>query len=147
MVHEKGIEANPKKIKAIMDLESPTTLQQEQGLTGRVVALNRFISRSIDKCLPFFKIIKQGKKMKWDQECEQAFQLLKKYLASPPLLVKPLSGEELQLYLAVLETTTSGALVKECSDRVKMPIYYVSHALTESKSRIISYEISREMSF
>ncbi|KAI9180344.1 hypothetical protein LWI28_003803 [Acer negundo] len=64
MVHERGIDANSKKIKDILDFESPTTLKQAQGLTGRVAALNRFISRSTDKCLPFFKIIKQGKKMK-----------------------------------------------------------------------------------
>ncbi|KAK0579439.1 hypothetical protein LWI29_026408 [Acer saccharum] len=49
MVHERGIEANPKKIKAIIELESPKTLQQAQGLTGRIAALNRFISRSTDK--------------------------------------------------------------------------------------------------
>ena len=70
-------------------------------MTGRIAALNHFISRSTNKCLPFFKIIKQGKKMKWDQESEQAFQALKKYLASPPLQVKPYPKEELQLYLAV----------------------------------------------
>ena len=58
MVHKRGIEANPEKIKAIMDLESPTTLQQTHRLTGRITALNHFISRSTDKCLPFFKIIK-----------------------------------------------------------------------------------------
>ena len=95
-----------------MDLESPTTLQQAQGLTGRITSLNCFISRSTDKCLPFFKIVKQGKKMKWDHESEQAFRSLKKYLASLPLLVKPFLGEELQLYLAVTETVTSRALVK-----------------------------------
>ncbi|KAK0585539.1 hypothetical protein LWI29_030079 [Acer saccharum] len=133
MVHEKGIKANPEKIKVIMDLESPTTLQQAQGLTGRIATLNRFISRSTDKCLPFFKIIKQGKKMKWDQESEQAFQALKEYLASPPLLVKPLVGEELQLYLAVSETAKSGALVKECNYGAQRPIYYVSCALTKSE--------------
>ena len=44
MVHERGIKANPEKIKAIMDLESPTTLQQAQGLTGRIAVLKRFIS-------------------------------------------------------------------------------------------------------
>ncbi|KAK0587715.1 hypothetical protein LWI29_027523 [Acer saccharum] len=55
MVHERGIEANPEKIKAIIELESPKTLQQAQGLTGRIAALNRFISRSTDKCLPFLK--------------------------------------------------------------------------------------------
>ena len=63
-------------------------------------------------------MIKQGKKTKWDQESAQAFQALRKYLASQPLLVKPVSGEELQLYLAVSEAATSGALVKKCDDRV-----------------------------
>ncbi|KAK0575327.1 hypothetical protein LWI29_037306 [Acer saccharum] len=77
MLHERGIEANLEKIKAVMDLESPTTLQQAQGLTKRVAALNHFISRSTNMCLPFFKIIKQGKKMNWDRESEQAFQALK----------------------------------------------------------------------
>ncbi|KAK0570475.1 hypothetical protein LWI29_001744 [Acer saccharum] len=52
--------------------------------------------------------------MKWDQESEQAFQSLKKYLASLPLLMKPLSGEELQSYLAVSETATSEAIRYLC---------------------------------
>ncbi|KAI9191877.1 hypothetical protein LWI28_014890 [Acer negundo] len=51
MVHGRGIESNPKKIMAIIDFKSPTTLKQAQGLTGRITALNRFISRSKDKCL------------------------------------------------------------------------------------------------
>ncbi|KAK1591649.1 hypothetical protein Q3G72_011066 [Acer saccharum] len=55
--------------------------------------------------------------------------------SSPPLLVKPLSGEELQLYLAVSKTATSGALVKECSDGVQRPIYYMSRALTKSEKK------------
>ena len=71
--------------------------------------------------------------MKWNQESEQAFQSLKQFLASPPLLVKPISGEELQLYLAVSEEATSGALVKECNDGVQRPVYYVSRALTKSE--------------
>ncbi|KAI9153774.1 hypothetical protein LWI28_016358 [Acer negundo] len=124
MVHERGIEANLEKIKAILDLKSPTTLKQAQGLTGRIVALNRFISHSTDKCLSFFKIIKQGKKLKWDEQSELAFQALKEYLASPPLLVRPLTGEELQLYLAVSEAAISGALVKECSDGIQRSVYY-----------------------
>ena len=71
--------------------------------------------------------------MKWDQESEQAFQSLKKYLASPSLLVKPIPGEELQLYLAVSETAISMALVKECGDGVQRLIYYVRRAFIKSK--------------
>ncbi|KAL5782164.1 hypothetical protein ACOSP7_007193 [Xanthoceras sorbifolium] len=44
MVHQRGIEANPDKIKAIQELRSPCTIKEIQGLTGRVIALSRFVS-------------------------------------------------------------------------------------------------------
>ena len=78
--------------------------------------------------------------MKWDQKSEQAYQALREYLASPPLLVKPVAGEELQLYLPVSEVATNGALVKECSDGVQRPVYYVSRALTKSEKNYTSLE-------
>ncbi|GMP32862.1 hypothetical protein CsSME_00006426 [Camellia sinensis var. sinensis] len=52
----KGIEASPDQIKAILELQSPTSAKQVQVLTGRAAALNRFISRSSDKCRPFFNL-------------------------------------------------------------------------------------------
>jgi len=57
MVSQRGIEANPKKVRAVLEMEAPRTTKQLQRLTGRIAALNRFISRSTDKCLPFFKIL------------------------------------------------------------------------------------------
>ena len=60
--------------------------------------------------------------MKWDEQSEQAFQALREYLSSPPLLVKPTPREELLLYWAVSEVATSGALVKECSDGMQRPV-------------------------
>jgi hypothetical protein len=71
MVSSKGIEANPEKIRAILEMQSPKTTKQLQQLTGRLAALNRFISRSTDKCLPFFKIL--SKAFEWSGECEEAF--------------------------------------------------------------------------
>ncbi|KAK0578702.1 hypothetical protein LWI29_014838 [Acer saccharum] len=133
MVHERGIEANPEKIKVILELQSPTTLKQVQGLTDCLAALNRFISRSTDKCLPFFQAIKKGKGMKWDEGSKRAFRELRSYLSNPSLLVKPLSGDVLQLYLAVLDMATSTALVKECKGGIQMPIYYVSCSLSKAE--------------
>jgi hypothetical protein len=71
MVSSRGIEANPEKIQAILEMQSPKTTKQLQQLTGRLAALNRFISRSTDKCLPFFKILK--KVFEWLNECEETF--------------------------------------------------------------------------
>jgi len=60
MVSQRGIEANPKKVKAILDMTSPRSVKEVQRLMGRVAALNRFVSRATDKCLLFFKTLKQA---------------------------------------------------------------------------------------
>ena len=53
MVFQRGIEANPKKVKAILNMTSPKTVKKVQKLIGRIAALNRFVSKVTDKCLPF----------------------------------------------------------------------------------------------
>ena len=76
MVNQGGIEANPEKIQALLNMRSPSKTKEVQSLTGRVVALNRFISKATDKCLPFFKPLKGNKRFLWDGKCEQAFKAL-----------------------------------------------------------------------
>jgi hypothetical protein len=88
MVSQRGIEANPEKVKDVLKMEAPRTTKQLQRLTGRIAALNRFISRSTDKCLPFFKILRKA--FMWSEECEGAFWKLKEYLTNPPLLSRPI---------------------------------------------------------
>ena len=90
---------------------SPKTVKEVQKLTGRITALNRFVARATDKCLPFFKTLKQA--FTWTDECEMAFQELKRYLSNPPLLSPSKEGESLYLYLAVSATAVSAALVQE----------------------------------
>ncbi|KAL0361753.1 UNVERIFIED_CONTAM: hypothetical protein Sradi_3859800 [Sesamum radiatum] len=81
MVTQRGIEANPAKIKAILDMGPPTNINEVQRLTGRIAALSRFISKSAENGLPFFKILRKVKNFEWTEECQQAFEDLKKYLA------------------------------------------------------------------
>ena len=92
-------------------------------MTGKVVALNRFVSRATDKCVPFFKVLKKA--FKWINECEEALTKLKKYLTKPPLLSPLMMEEKLYLYLAVSNTTVSSALFKE-EGNVQKPVYYTS---------------------
>ena len=60
MVSHKGIKANPDKIQAILNIEPPQNIKEIQSLTGRVVGLNRFVSKTTDKCWPFFKLLKRA---------------------------------------------------------------------------------------
>ena len=99
MVSQRGIEANPEKVKAILDMTSPRSVKEVQRLIRRIADLNRFVSRATDKCLPFFKTLKQA--FQWTNKCEEALQALKDYLSKPPLLKPFIEGEGLFLYLAV----------------------------------------------
>ena len=60
MVSQRGIEANLKKVRAILEMSSPKMVKEVQSLTRRVATLNKFISKATDKCLPFFKTLKRA---------------------------------------------------------------------------------------
>ena len=80
-------------------------------MIGKVAALNRFVSRVTNKCMPFFKVLKKA--FQWNDECEEALAKLKEYLMKPPLLSPSVMGEKLFLYLAVSNTAVSLALIRE----------------------------------
>ncbi|XP_073098834.1 uncharacterized protein [Elaeis guineensis] len=63
------IEANPEKIKTIIDMRHPNTKKKVQQLNGKIIALSRFIFRSAERCLSFFKILRQTKDFSWPNEC------------------------------------------------------------------------------
>ena len=67
MVSHRGIEVNSAKVQAIMELEPLRTVKEVQILTGKIPVLTRFISRAMDKCLPFFRTLR--KSFKWTDEC------------------------------------------------------------------------------
>ena len=139
MVTQRGIEANPDQISAILDLKPPSTVREVQKLTEMAAALNRFISRSAEKCRPFFDLIKKGKNFYWGDQPNQAFERLKAYLATAPLLSTPVMGESLFIYLAVSEHTVNAAIVREDHSSQK-PVYYTSKTLDGAESRYLPLE-------
>ncbi|KAL0416439.1 UNVERIFIED_CONTAM: hypothetical protein Slati_3475800 [Sesamum latifolium] len=91
----------------------PTNINEVQRLIGRIAALSRFISKSAEKGLPFFKTLRKVKNFEWTKECQQAFEDLKTYLAKLPLLVKPVPGDTLYLYISSTPQGVSSVLVRE----------------------------------
>ncbi|XP_011083352.1 uncharacterized protein LOC105165895 [Sesamum indicum] len=139
MVSKWGIEANPERIKAIMQLGSPKSIKEVQQLTGKVASLNRFIARFADRNLPFFKDLRKANNFEWNEECEKALQELKLYLTTPPLLSNPMIGEKLYVYLAVSDNAVSSVLVREENGK-QNPVYYVSKMLQGAEKKYIQIE-------
>ena len=64
-----------------------------------MAVLNRFISRLGEKGLPFFKLLKKAGNFEWTEKAEEAFQKLKEYLASSPVMTPPKDKEDMMLYI------------------------------------------------
>ena len=120
-----------------MEMALPRNVKEVQSLNGKIATLNRFMSRAMNKCLPFFRTLK--KYFEWITECQQAFEDLKTYLSSPSLLSLSQLGEEMFLYLAVSSMAISATLVKE-EEKVQKLVYYVSRALRGVEERYPSME-------
>ncbi|XP_063947571.1 uncharacterized protein LOC135152047 [Daucus carota subsp. sativus] len=118
MVSKRGIEANPDKIKAILDMEPPKSIRDVQKLTA----------------------LKKVKNFEWTEESQVAFEELKKYMAEPPLLSKPIDGETLYVYLAVSEQALSAVLVRE-ELKVQKPVPKASGRLIKWAIELGEFDI------
>ncbi|KAM2300989.1 hypothetical protein ACFX1S_031941 [Malus domestica] len=140
MISQRSIEANPEKIKAIIDMKEPVTSKDIQVLTGKVAALTRFISKATDKCVHFFKALKGSKDyITWTDECVKAFKNLKDYMSKAPLLSKPEVGDTLIIYLSVSASAVSSVLIRN-DGNVEQHVYYASKALQDAETRYSNIE-------
>nr|XP_025607235.1 uncharacterized protein LOC112698023 [Arachis hypogaea] len=134
MLTSRGIEANPEKCKAILNMTSPKTIKEVQQLAGRIAALSRFLPAVSNRSHLFFQTILKNKQFQWTPECETAFTELKTLLSSPPVLQRPEVGKPLYLYLSVSNHSISSALVLE-TGRIQQPVYFVSRVMQPTEQR------------
>lgn len=139
MILKRGIDANSKKIQAIVDMAPPRTIKEVQRLTGCLAALSRFLSRSADRSFQFFQLLRNMKSFSWTAECQQAFDDLKAHLGQLLMLAVPKPWEVLYLYLAASDKAVSAVLIQE-DDGVQKPVYYVSKMLQGAEVRYTTLE-------
>ncbi|XP_022041369.1 uncharacterized protein LOC110943947 [Helianthus annuus] len=142
VVTKGGIKANPEKTQAVAEMRSPRSLKDIQQLNGRLIALNRFLSKVADRTLPFMKVLKdclQTNKFRWTTEAETAFQEMKNYICQLPTLATPIPGEHLLLYLSASKTTISAVMMVEREGK-QIPIYFISRTLKGPEERYMPLE-------
>ena len=135
MVTQRGIEANPAHLKAILQSPTPISKKGIQQLINLLATLGNFISLFTDRLTPFFATLRGANRDKWNEECNRPFMVIKKYLTEPPILVSPKAGDTLYFYLAAYDITVSVALFKECGNAKLRPVFFVSKSLTDAKTR------------
>jgi ribonuclease HI len=121
----------------------PQSAKDVQRLTGRLAALNRFISKSAEHSLPFLKTLRGAKDFAWGPEQATAFESLKQHLFDLATLTSLDPSLPLLLYITASPCAVSASLVQE-QDREAIsrqcPVYYVSEVLTTSKCNMTKLE-------
>ncbi|GKA55086.1 reverse transcriptase domain-containing protein [Tanacetum coccineum] len=141
-VNTKGLKVCPDKVDAVLSLPSPKCLKDVQKLKGKLAILNRFLAKSAEKSLSFFKTLKKCTKKSdfhWTAKAEEAFKQMKQLIVELPMLTAPMEKEELIVYLAAAKETVSAVLMTE-REAKQMPIYFVSRALRGPKLNYTSME-------
>jgi len=141
IVSQRGIEVDPNKVHAILEMPHPRTEKEVRGFMGRLNYIARFISQLTATCEPIFKLLRKNQVVEWNEDCQIAFNKIKQYLREPPILRLPVPGRPLILYLTVLDRSTGCVLGQhDETGRKEHAIYYLSKKFTNCEQRYSSLE-------
>lgn len=129
IVRHRGIEIDQSKIDAIQKMSRPKSLHDLRSLQGRLAYIRRFISNLAGRCQPFQKLMRKGENFVWDEACQNAFDSIKKYLLTPPVLGAPVPDKPLILYIAAQERSLGALLAQEEVKGKERSLYYLSRTL------------------
>jgi len=134
MLTQRGIEANPEKCKAIIEMRSPTTIKEVQRLIGRLTAISRFLLKLAEQTQPIVQLLTKPARLTWTDDCEIFFQKLKTTLTSPPILHKPDTRQPLLVYITTTDHAVNVALVQDIEGTQHL-VYFVSRTLQDLETR------------
>ncbi|WJZ90965.1 hypothetical protein VitviT2T_010079 [Vitis vinifera] len=139
-ISERGIEVDPDKIKAILDMPAPRIEREVRGFLGRLQYISKFIARLTDICEPIFRLLRKSQPTIWDDQCQRVFERIREYLLSPLVLAPPTPGHPLLLYLSV-SNIALGCMLAQLDDSGKeQAIYYLSKRMLDYEMRYVMIE-------
>ncbi|XP_058211507.1 uncharacterized protein LOC131323676 [Rhododendron vialii] len=142
LVHNRGIEVDKNKAKAVMEAKPPTTKKELQKLLGSFNFLRRFISNMAGKVQVFSQLLKLKDQdtFVWEASHQKAFDEIKGYLAKAPVLMPPIKNKPLKLYISAAENSIGCLLAQDNEQGKEQAVYYLSRLLTSCERRYTPIE-------
>ncbi|KAL0444423.1 UNVERIFIED_CONTAM: Transposon Tf2-12 polyprotein [Sesamum latifolium] len=133
IVHQQGLEIEQAKFNAIFKMPEPRNIHELKSLQGKLAYLRRFISNLAGRCQPFSRLMKKDVPFEWDEACDKAFKSIKSYLMKPPVLVAPVHGRHLILYVVAQEHSVGMLLAQKNDEGKENALYYLSRTMTPNE--------------
>ena len=134
-MHQRGVEIEKNKARAVLEAKPPQTKKELQRFLGQVNYLRRFISNLAGKTKEFSDLLKlrQQAEFKWEERHQCAFDKIKNYLSKPPVLISPREGVPLRLYISDTNESIGCLLAQNNTSGHEQAIYYLSKILTPTE--------------
>ncbi|GKV34366.1 hypothetical protein SLEP1_g42743 [Rubroshorea leprosula] len=153
LVHERGLEVDKNKARAVIEAKPPQNKKELQRFLGQVNFLRCFISNLAGKTRVFSPLLKLKSEadFKWEEHHQSAFDMIKWYLSRPPVLVPPVKNKPLILYISTADEFIGCLLAQENDKKQEQAVYYLSRCLTQTevyvvaKTDIVKYMLSRPL--
>ena len=140
MVSKRGIEIDPNKARAIIEMPPPKNIKEVRGLIGRLQFIRRFISQHSIRCRPFYEMLRGEAKFDWNNKCQKAFDDLKRYLTNPPILMPPAPGRRLLLYVSTIDDSAGAVVAQYDEEKKERAVYYLSKLFNEAETKYTAME-------
>ncbi len=131
-VSREGVEVDPMKTAAVQDWPTPRTVKDIRAFLGLASYYRRYIPNFASVATPLTDLTKKDVELIWDDDCEHAFQALKKALVQPPVLAYPTRDGHFVLSMDASDTGMGAVLEQEQEEGgrvIKRVIAYASKML------------------
>ena len=142
LVHQHGIDVDPKRASAIATMKPPTTHKELKSFLRKLSYIRRFIPGLAVVTSTFSPLLKKRAPFHWSTECQQAFKKVQDIMNKLPTVCAPIFGKPLRLYLTSNSQAIGALIAQEVGSGVEQPVYYVSRALKDVESRYSGAERS-----
>ncbi|KAF7834718.1 Retrotransposon, unclassified-like protein [Senna tora] len=139
LVHKDGINVDESKVKAVLNMKNPGSKDDVRTLIGKLSYIRRFIPALSELISPFQHLLKKGSTFKWEEAEQEAFEKIKKVLASTQTMSPPTQGRSMALYLTSTNQSIGALLVQEV-EGIEKPIYYLSRFIKGAETRYSAME-------
>jgi hypothetical protein len=142
LVHNRGIKVDKNKAKAILQAKHPSNKKELQRLLRQINFLRRFITNVAEKTKVFSPLLrlKDHEAFVWHEEHQKAFDAIKQYLTTPPMLIPPREGKPLKLYISATQESIGSLLAQDNEDGHEQAIFYLSRILNPIECRYSTIE-------
>lgn len=139
IISKEGLKMNPNRTEKIEKFPKPTNVTETQRFLGLCNYYRRYVKDYAKHARPLYNLTKTNQIFIWSENCEKAFQFLKKCLITPPILIYP-DFNETFIVTTDASDVAVGAVISQGSIPNDRPIQYFSKVLNQAQIKYSTIE-------